>query len=252
MNVIAINAAVRRPAGRWPTPLPLPSALPDVPAFVPSMLPADLQPWAVDIADRMQVPLDFVAMPAMVCAGALLGSRIGVCAERNTNWAEVANLWGCIVGPPGSLKSPAMSEVLAPIRRLEAQAAIENEAVLAEHGRRALLAKLHREAAEAEAKKLLRAGDVLSAELALADIDDPEPPKLKRYMTIDATVEKLGEICAANPAGILVHRDEVLTLFADLDREEKVASRGFYLQGWKGTRHIHSTELAGEPSGSTL
>lgn len=33
--------------------------------------------------------------------------------RRGDSWLEVANLWGVIVGRPGSLKSPAMSEALA-------------------------------------------------------------------------------------------------------------------------------------------
>ncbi len=53
-------------------------------------------------------------------------------------------------------------------------------------------------------------------------------------MTTDATVEKLGEICGDNPNGILYYRDELPTLFADLQREEKAPVRGFMLIGWTG------------------
>jgi hypothetical protein len=56
----------------------------------------------------------------------------------------------------------------------------------------------------------------------------------RRYLTNDATVEKLGEICRANPFGLMVHRDELLTLFADLDQPDKAPARGFFLTGWSG------------------
>ena len=40
-----------------------------------------------------------------------------------TDWTEVPNLWGCIVGRPGTMKSPAMGEALKPLHRLEARRA---------------------------------------------------------------------------------------------------------------------------------
>jgi hypothetical protein len=182
----------------------------------------------------MQVPLDFVGIPAMVAAGSLVGSMIGIRPEARTDWTEVGNLWGCIVGPPGALKSPAMAEALAPIHRLEKAAAVQNEAARLDFERAQAVHKLHRETLEQQAKKELRAGGVAAATSILADLSEPDAPRLKRYVTSDATAEKLGELCAANPAGLLVHRDELLTLFADLDREEKAAARGFYLTGWGG------------------
>lgn len=44
----------------------------------------------------------------------------------------------------------------------------------------------------------------------------------------------MGEICAENPSGIMVHRDELLSLFTDLDNPEKASARGFFLTGWGG------------------
>lgn len=234
MTVIPFAPSPAEPAGQWPAPSPLPSTLPQVPDFEPHMLPDELRPWALDIADRMQVPLDFVAIPAMVAAGSLIGSKVGIRPESRTDWTEVANVWGCIVGPPGALKSPAVAEALAPLRRLEHQAALRNEAASATYVRDHALHKLRRETAEQQAKKELKDGEVGLARDILAQLDEPDEPRMERHLTSDATAEKLGEICAANPKGLLVHRDELLTLFADLDREEKAAARGFFLTGWGG------------------
>jgi len=65
-------------------------------------------------------------------------------------------------------------------------------------------------------------------------VQEPEPPAAKRYLTSDATAEKLGEICAGNPNGIMVHRDELMSLLSDLDHPEKASARGFFLTGWSG------------------
>jgi Protein of unknown function (DUF3987) len=64
----------------------------------------------------------------MVALGSVIGRKVAVRPQRQTDWYEVANLWGCIVGRPGALKSPAMDEALKPLYRLEAEARKANEA----------------------------------------------------------------------------------------------------------------------------
>lgn len=236
MNVLAFALPEgAKPAGMWPEPVALPSMLPPVPAFHPQLLPAKLRDWACDISDRMKVPLDLVGTPAMVAAGSLIGCRVGIRPEARTDWTEVGNLWGCVVAPPGAMKSPAMAQVLAPIMRLEDEAARENALATAEFKKALGLHKLHKDAADQRARKELKEGKVEAAAAILAEVEEPVEPMQKRFLTTDATFEKLGEICAGNPRGVLVHRDELLTLFADLDREEKAAARGFYLSAWGGS-----------------
>jgi hypothetical protein len=82
----------------------------------------------MDISDRMQCPPDFVAIPAMVALGSVIGRKVSLRPQRKTDWYEVPNLWGCIVGRPGAMKSPAMDEALKPLHRLEAEARKANEA----------------------------------------------------------------------------------------------------------------------------
>ena len=223
----------------WPDPIPLRDELPPVLPFLPELLPSQLRAWVMDIAERMNCPPDIVAIPAMVAAGSLVGRRVGIRPQRLTDWTEVGNLWGCVVARPGSLKSPAASEALAPLRRLEVRAAEQNEAAGAQHKAAEAVFKLEREAAEKTARQSLKAngvkdghGDALAAFGALVE---PKAPAQKRYLTSDATVEKLGELCADNPDGLMVYRDELLSLFADLDHPEKASARGFFMTGWGGS-----------------
>lgn len=102
---IALPAPVRiDPDSVWPDPSPLPAALLPVDSFMDEMLPTDLRRWIVDIAERMNVPIDFVAVPAMIAAASLIGRRIGIRPQVHTDWTEAANLWGAITGPPRDLK----------------------------------------------------------------------------------------------------------------------------------------------------
>jgi putative DNA primase/helicase len=106
----------------------------------------------------MQCPPDFVAVPAIVALGAVLGRKIGIRPQRKTDWIEVPNLWGCIVGRPGMMKSPAMSEALKPLHHLDGLAREQHAEALKAHARKLELHKLALDEAKAAARKALKAG----------------------------------------------------------------------------------------------
>ena len=218
----------------WPEPLPLNGELPPVLPLSIDMLPCQLRPWVQDIASRMNCPIDLVAIPAMIAAGSLVGRRIGIRPQQNTDWLEVGNLWGAVVAPPGHLKSPAAAEALKPIQRMEGKAALANSTALEQFKLAETLHKMELGAAGKGIRDCLKAGGRDSALAAMEALQPPQPPIERRYLTNDATAEKLGEICRDNPFGVMVHRDELLTLFADLDQSEKAPARGFFMTGWGG------------------
>jgi Protein of unknown function (DUF3987) len=83
----------------WPDPVPLPEGLSRVESFEPELLPDAIAPWVMDIAERMQCPPDYIATAALVGLGAVLGRKVGIRPQQQTDWFEVPNRWGCIVGP---------------------------------------------------------------------------------------------------------------------------------------------------------
>ena len=216
----------------WLDPVPLPDALLAVPNLEEDMLPSELQPWLKDIAARMSVPLDFAGSAGLSMLGALIGRKIVIKPEQNNNWSEPANLWGCIVASPGALKSPAIREVFAPLAELEAEAMVANKQKLKDYEMALAVHNVKQASAEKKAKETGDPAALMQAYMAIGD--PPEKPKFKRYFTSNATVEKLGEMCADNPNGVMYHRDELLSLLADLDRKEKAADRGFLMTGWSG------------------
>lgn len=79
----------------WPEPEEISATLPPVPPFEEDMLPPVFRARLSDVAERMQCPIEFLAVGAMVAAGAVVGNRIGVQPKRrDTGWVEVANLCG--------------------------------------------------------------------------------------------------------------------------------------------------------------
>jgi Protein of unknown function (DUF3987)/Bifunctional DNA primase/polymerase, N-terminal len=106
----------------WPDPIDLPSGLEKVPAFDPDILPEKIAPWLKDIAERRQVPIDFVAAPAMVMFGSLIGNKIAIAPKELDDWIEVCNLWGLVIARPGFMKSPAANDVFKPLKRASLKA----------------------------------------------------------------------------------------------------------------------------------
>jgi putative DNA primase/helicase len=197
-----------------------------------AFLPESVAPWVADIAERMQCPPDFVSVPAIVALGATIGGKLGVRPQRKTDWTEVPNLWGCIVGRPGMMKSPAMNEALKPLHRLDKLARGEHAEALRAHQRELELHNLKIEEAKAAARKALKAGGYAPS----LHVEEPEKPRARRYVVNDTTYEALGEILADNPNGVLAFRDELVSLLKTLDREEYCAARGFFLTAWNGTQ----------------
>jgi uncharacterized protein DUF3987 len=218
----------------WPTPKPLPNGLAPVAPFSLEFLPDRLAPWVSDIADRLQCPPDYVAVGAMVSLGALIGRRIAIKPQLKTDWTEIPNIWGGFIGRPGALKSPAMGEALKPIHHLEAEAAKDNEVARQAYEGGLAAFKLQQEVAKALAKTRLKKDNDAKIEIDLSD--RPQEPLPLRYRTNDSTYEGLGELLIANPSGLLVERDELVSLLQYLDREDQAVARGFYLSGWSGTQ----------------
>jgi len=224
------------PYDDWPEPIALRDELPPVAPFPSEVLPTELRNWVIDIADRMSCPIDLVAIPAMVAAGSLVGARCLIRPQEKTTWAEAGNLWGAVVAPPGSLKTPAANEALKHLRRLEAKAAEEHAEAMKGYQVAEKLYKMRDAQAQQRVKALLNKPDEADGEASaiLEAFSEPEAPQARRFFTSDATVEKLGEICAANPQGVMLSRDEVASLWTEWSNPEKAAMRGFMMAGWGG------------------
>jgi putative DNA primase/helicase len=105
----------------WPEPGPIEVKLPDVMEFDPSLLPSPLRGWVKDVSERMDnAPPDFAAAATVVVAAALLGRKVGIRPKRQDDWTVVPNLWGGLVGPPASMKTPALEQAIKPVKRLAA------------------------------------------------------------------------------------------------------------------------------------
>ncbi len=227
----------------WPEPRELEASIPTAEEMEPDMLPEPLRDWVFDVSKRMDnAPPDFVAAAAVVEAAALVGRKVGIRPKRHDDWTVTPNLWGGLVGPPASMKTPALEQTIKPIKRLAAEAkeahqetlkAYELDVMVAEAEKTGLKKEL-----EATAKKVASGaasrGNLEEIRQRIEELEEPEEPREKRYVTNDATIEKIAEILEDNPDGILYYRDELMGWLRSLDKAGREGDRAFYLEAWNG------------------
>lgn len=210
-----------------------PIPLPGVPAPMPfdmDLLPVSLRPWLSDVAERLQCPPDLLSVLAVTGAGAILGRKVGIRPQANSDWTELPNLWACIIGRPGTMKSPAMAQALAPLRRIQVHAREDFSRDLQSFEKQKREFDLRHKVALKTAEKALAKNASAKVELP----EEPTPPTLRRIIANDSNLASLGELLIQNPNGILTERDELIGLLRGLDQEERAEERAFYLTGWNG------------------
>jgi putative DNA primase/helicase len=241
----AVKQQLRQPQAAssfldWPEPTPLKSIKKDLSPVIPlppALIPEPYQPWLTDIAERMQCPLDYVAVAALIATASLIGAGCKVRPKKNDSWSIVPNLWGGIVGRPSTLKSPSLKEVLKPMKALEEEANLIFEKEYKDYLCRVEEFKAHKEAIKKKITKAvlsLPAHEVELVKQELRNHKEPEPPIWKRYSTNDTTIEKMHELLSQNPRGLMLFRDELMGLLSTWDREGHEADRSFYLEAWNG------------------
>ena len=228
------------PHGAWPAREVVPALLPQAPNLPPDLVPESLRPWLCDIAERTQIPLEFIAAPAIVALSSVIGRSVGILPKQKDDWLVCPNLWGAVIGRPGILKSPAVAEAIRPIRRLAKEAAEEFKTAAIDADAYAQVVKMKLAALDTEGRKAAKDGDETAlvriqgdiARLKL-DLDQAEVHE-RRYMTTDATVEKIGELLNQNPRGLLIVRDELSGFLKNMEKTGREGDREFYLEAWNG------------------
>lgn len=211
----------------WPDPLELGEELLPVEPFNPKLLPTSLQDWVSDTAERMQAPIDYLAVGAMVAVSSVIGNKIGIQPKHSdSGWIEVPNLWGGVVGRPSSMKSPVLEIMISPVLELEKKAIKKYEDERATRQFDLSKYEIEKKAFESKLKK----GQANKADLPLEPKFEPQ----RRYVVNDTTFQKLGELLKDNPNGVLVFQDELSGLIESLSSQGQEGARGFYLTGWNG------------------
>jgi hypothetical protein len=223
----------------WGPVIPLPTSVTQVIPMTPEYLPSPLRAWVVDICERMQLPLEYVAAPALVALSTVIGRKVAIQPLCHDDWIVIPNLWGMLVAEPGSMKSPALKQALAPLATLEKKARAAYETACQEYAKKEKDIALEVECLKQSLKLdwSMGMGQNIKEKkdhLQRLTQQDGTALKEKRHKTNDPTIEKLVMILKDNPQGILLHRDELSGWLESLSKSGREGSREFYLEAWNG------------------
>lgn len=171
----------------------------------------------------------------MVELSAIVGNKGLINPKAKDDWTVCPNLNGLNIGRPSAMKTPATSEALKPLQRLEIKAKEAYTQALAGSETQEFIIKEGRVLAEKEAKKHIKAKAFDKAkQVLLENPGEPDKPTRPRYLVNDATIEKLGELLNEKPNGLMLYRDEISGFLKTIDREDRSNDRAFYLECFNG------------------
>jgi hypothetical protein len=217
---------------RPPQPFPRPR-LRDVLPYRKELLPPDLRDWIGDLVTRNDYQEDFLVVGALCSLGICLGSKVAVYPKQHDDWHEHCNLWGMLVSKPGTMKSPAMSAAMAPLRSVAARWTEDYTKAANEFIEKAEYAEIERKSAMKVAQKLSDKGQ----QFELPEKSTEAPPRARRLSTSDTTKEKLASLMKENPTGLMAEYDELMGLFTAIDADPGL--KEFLLKCWSGKSSHH-------------
>jgi len=147
----------------------------------------------------------YIAMAILAGLASAIGATRRI--ELKDSWKEPAVLWVAVVGESGTLKSPAVSLALRPLKRLQAHSLAELPLLQEQFERD----KAMYEADYAVWKRKGRAGGEPPPE-------KPKEPVVRRYLVDDITIEALVERLQAAPRGLLCACDELAAWLESFDQ----------------------------------
>jgi hypothetical protein len=188
-----------------------------VPAFPLDILPPAVQDYVKSQAAIIGSDISGLAMCVLGAFSGALHHGFAIRMQRHSNWYERPRLWILNVADPSQRKTPTLKTTTHPIVHYETHLRVKYGHDLRDYEQAS--AQTQGQERNAASRK-------------------PDPPP--RYVVWDTSVEKLGELLALNPKGLLVLSDEISFWLGSMERYSNSAGRsdrGFWLQAYDGGPH---------------
>jgi hypothetical protein len=208
----------------------------DLPNFPTDIFAPPIREWLERAAHGAGVFPDHVAVPMLGVVASLIGTARRVRASRS--WSEPITLWTALVAASGDRKTPGLNVTRRALDLIETDQVAAIAAARLVHETRA-------QSAKEVAKKWKE-----DRQQALEDKPPRDPPPMPmealdpgnfiepRLYATDPTIEKLAALLQVRPRGMMLLRDELAGLFANMGRYSGGSDRPFWLEAWVGGRHV--------------
>lgn len=185
----------------------------------------DIQDFLVNTANKMDAPLEYLAVAFLVGASALMNGYYKIIVNSDTNWFEYPILWGAIVGGPSQKKTPCISIIRAIIADFEIGLQNEYELKNKQYRKDLELYKIQKEQAK---KSKQPTANFL--------IEEPEKPYPTVITVQDTTKEALSVLVKNNGVrGVSIFVDELASFLKSLGQYKNGngSDEEYFLQAWQ-------------------
>lgn len=226
---------------QWGVANDIGSKIPPVMHMPIEFMPEPYRPWLADVSSRMQTPPDFVAISAIVVASSVIGAGCGIYPKQHDKgWSVIPNLWGAVIAPPSSLKTPTMSESIGMLDKLKKHYDKKTEVdhVAAEFDNNVFTAS--KSDITDKITKAVKSGSdnavIASLRQEFLTLSENKPPMSERriFKVNETSTQAMTKIQSGNPRGVLMFSDELVALLAKWDKDDNKDERAYYLAGWNG------------------
>lgn len=218
----------------WKYPTDITRPIPPAPKFPLDCLPDVCRSYVEDVALRLQVSSDMVALPLLGQSAGLIGSGVVLRPKAKDNWEERACLWVEIIAAKSSMKSAALQAGTKELRRIQAGMTAEHFTEMQEWQQESKEIKLRKRAHEKKIKEILKKDPDAELPSPPESITDfPEAPELKRLVVNDTTIERLADLMQGS-RGLTLFRDELSGFMSNMSRYNAGSDRQFYLECYSG------------------
>ena len=194
--------------------------------FPLSIFPKQVQDFLKQASDSLQCPMDFIAVPILVCAGIAVGNSTVI--EAKKGWIEGGRIYCGIVAEPGSKKTPALNLAMAGIQKIQQDEDKKYSIAFEDYHTRQAVYDLELDSWK---KRMPKNQLEFNEDKPLP----PEFPNQSQIITSDATWEALAEMMENNNRGILFFRDELIGWVKAMDQyRAKGSDRQNWLSIWSG------------------
>jgi hypothetical protein len=207
----------------------------DLPEFPADVLTPPWQNWLRRASRGAGVRPEHVAVPLIGVASSLIGTARRVRASRS--WSEPMTLWTCVVAHSGDRKSPGLDVTVRALDRIEENTSDAISAARLAHEARRQNAREAAKEWKVQRKAALNAEPRREPPAMPREAIDPGDFIYPRLYATDPTIESLAPLLEARPRGMMLIRDELFGLFANMDKYGG-SDRPFWLEAWNGKRYV--------------
>jgi Protein of unknown function (DUF3987) len=208
----------------------------DLPDFPIDVFTPTWQQCLLRAAHGAGVRPEHVAVPLLGVASSLIGTARRVCASRS--WSEPMTLWTCVVATSGDRKTPGLNVAIRALDFIERNNSAAVHAKRLTYATRVQMAKEANRKWKADRQAALDAKPPREPPPMPIDAIDPGNFIEPRIYATDPTIERLAVLLQARPRGMMLIRDELAGLFANMGRYSRGSDRPFWLEAWNGKRHV--------------